>query len=130
MKIASLIARVLLGLLFFVSGLNGFFHLFPMPPFTGLAAQFVGALAASHYMAAVFFVELLTGLLLLLNRFVPLALALLAPVLVNILLFHLSMAPSGLPMAALSILLWIVVALGVRPAFYGLLRQKMATSKA
>ena len=95
MKIATLIARILLGLLFLVFGLNGFLHFIPMPPPTGLAGQYMGALFLSHYLAVVFALEAVGGLLLLLNRYVPLALVLLGPVLVNIVLFHACLAPAG-----------------------------------
>src|ERR1700751_3449461 len=99
MKIAVLIARILLGLLFLVFGLNGFLHFIPMPPPTGLAGQFMGALFVSHFLVVLFLLQLIPAILLLLNRFVPLALVLLGPVVVNIVLFHAFMAPSGLPLA-------------------------------
>lgn len=91
-----------------------------MPPPAGLAAQFMGALFASHYLVAIFLVQLAGGLLLLANRFVPLALALLAPVIVNILLFHLLMAPPGVPLALLNVLLWLIVFTHRRAAFAGI----------
>jgi len=94
MKIAALISRILLGLLFTVFGLNGFLHFIPMKAPTGLAGQYMGALFVSHYLVVVFLVQLIGGVLLLVNRFVPLALLLLGPVLVNILLFHTFMAPT------------------------------------
>src|ERR1700744_2094755 len=106
MKIAVTIARILLGLLFTVFGLNGFLHFIPMPPPTGLAGQYMGALFVSHYLVVVFLVQLVGGLLLLVNRYVPFALLLLGPVLVNILLFPSTMAPAGLPMALVATLLW------------------------
>jgi putative oxidoreductase len=125
MKIAFLIARILLGLIFLVFGLNGFLHFIPMPPPTGTAGQFMMALFVSHYLAVVFLLEIIPGILLLVNRYVPLALVLLAPVIVNIFLFHALMAPSGLPLALIVILLWIVTAVSVRSAFAGLLQQKV-----
>jgi len=97
MKIAAIIARSLLGLLFLVFGLNGFLHFIPMPPPTGLAGQYMGALFVSHYLVAVFLLQVAGGFLLLVNRFVPIGLVLLGPVIVNILLFHSLMAPEGLP---------------------------------
>jgi len=118
MKIAVTVARILLGLLFTVFGLNGFLHFLKMAPPTGqLAGQYMGALFLSHYLAAVFFVELAGGVLLLANRFVPLALVVLGPVVVNIVLFHSTMAPEGLPMALIAVVLWLVVFSGVRKAF-------------
>src|SRR5258708_870609 len=100
MKTFLLIARILLGFLFVIFGLNGFLNFIHMPPPTGLAAQFIGALFVSHYMNVVFALELIGGVLLLANRFVPLALTLLGPVVVNILLFHVFLAPEGLANAA------------------------------
>ena len=110
MKIAWHIARILLGLIFLVFGLNGFLHFLPMPPQTGLAAQFSAALAASHFFTVVFLVQVVGGVLLLLGRFVALALNILGPIIVSIVLFHLFIAPSGLPLAILITILWIVVA--------------------
>src|SRR3954470_12026312 len=110
MKTASTLARVLLGLLFTVFGLNGFLHFIPMGTGSGLAGQYLGALAMSHYLSVVFALQLISGVLLLVNRFVPLALTLLAPVIVNILLFHIFLAPTGLLMAGVATLLWIAVA--------------------
>jgi hypothetical protein len=120
MKIASSIARVLLGLIYATFGLNGFLHFIPMPPPSGLAGQFLGVLFVSHYLVPVFLVQLVGGALLLANRFVPLALAVLAPVIVNILLFHCLMAPEGLPMASVVVLLWAVIFYAKRSAFAGL----------
>ena len=99
MKIVSTIARFLLGLIFAVFGLNGFLNFIPPTPIPPLALQYVVALVQSHYMTVVFVLELACGLLLLANRYLPLALALLAPVIVNIVLFHLFLSPAGLPLA-------------------------------
>jgi len=120
MKIASTIARVLLGLIFAVFGLNGFLHFIPMPPPTGLAGQYMGALYMSHHLVVIFAVQLVSGVLLLANRFVPLALALLAPMLVNILMFHLLMAAPGLPLALFTALLWLILFVHKRAAFAGI----------
>jgi putative oxidoreductase len=84
----------------------------------------MGALFLSHYLAVVFLLELVGGLLLLVNRYVPLALTLLGPVLVNIVLFHSTMAPEGLPMALVATVLWLVVFAQVRRAFAGLVLAK------
>jgi putative oxidoreductase len=117
MKIAALAARNLLGLIFTVFGLNGFFHFINMPPPTGIAAQYLGLLFVSHFLVAVFAVQLFAGVLLLANRFVPLAIVLLGPVLVNILLFHCLMAPEGLPLALVTTALWFVVFFSIRSVF-------------
>jgi hypothetical protein len=125
MKIATLIARILLGLLFAVFGLNGFLHFIPMQPPAGLAGQYLGALFVSHYLVVVFLLELIGGLLLLANRYVPLALLLLGPVIVNIVLFHALFGAPGLPMAVFAVALWLVVFAGVRSAFAGVFVQRV-----
>ena len=127
MKIATNIARIVLGLLFTVFGLNGFLHFIKMAPPTGqLAGQYMGALFLSHYLVVVFLLQLIGGVLLLVNRYVPLALVLLGPVVVNIVLFHSTMAPEGLPMALLATLLWVVVFAGVHKAFAPIFQAKVA----
>lgn len=114
-------ARILLGLMFTVFGLNGFLHFIPMPPpASPLALQYVTVLATSQYFAAVFLIQLAAGVLLLANRFVALALALTAPVLVNILLFHGLMDRAGIGAGLFATLLWTVVFLRERTAFAGL----------
>jgi len=124
MKIAFLIARYLLGFIFLVFGLNGFLHFIPMPPPPGLAGQFMGALFLSHYLVPIFLLQLISAILLLAGRYVPLALSLLAPVIVNIILFHALMAPSGLPLALVVTVLWILTFVSVRSAFAGIFQQK------
>lgn len=126
MKITAVIARFLLGLIFLVFGLNGFFNFLPMPPPTGVAGQFLGALFVSHYLAVVFALQLIGAVLLLINRYVSLALAILAPIIFNILFFHFLMAPSGVPLALVATILWILVFLSVRSAFAGLLQPQVA----
>lgn len=126
MKIAALIARLLLGLIFLVFGLNGFLQFIHMPPPTGVAGQFVGALFASHYYVVLFGVQVIGAVLLLINRFVPLALVLLGPVIVNIFFFHLLMAPAGLPLAIVVVLLWAVVALRNKQHFAEIFTQGTA----
>jgi len=125
MKIASAVARYLLGFIFFVFGLNGFLHFLPSPPPSGLAGQFVGAMFVSHYLSVVFAFELAAGILLLINRYVPLALVVLGAIIANIVLFHAFLAPSGLPLALVVTVLWFIVAAGVRPAFNGLFQQRV-----
>jgi hypothetical protein len=125
MKIASTIARYLLGFIFLVFGLNGFLHFIPMPPPSGLAGQFMGALFVSHFLVVVFLLQLIPAILLLINRFVPLALVLLGPVIVNIVLFHAFMAPSGLPLALVVTVLWLLTAAGVHVAFHGIFRHRI-----
>jgi putative oxidoreductase len=88
MKIAVLVARILLGLTFLVFGLNGFLDFLHMPMPPGPAGQYMGVLFVSHYLHAVFLVEVIGGVLLLSGQFIPLGLVLLGPVIFNILLFH------------------------------------------
>src|SRR5947207_14566928 len=86
MKIITVIARFLLGFIFLVFGLNGFLHFIPATPPSGTAGQFVGALFVSHYLDPICLLQIISAVLLLVNRYVTLALTLLAPVIVNILL--------------------------------------------
>ena len=124
MRIASLIARYLAGVIFLVTGLNGFLNFIPLPPPGGVAGQFMGALYVSHYLWVIFAFQVIAGVLLLVNRYVPLAVAVLAPVIVNILTFHALMAPSGLPMALFVAALWAAIFIDVRPAFSGLFQSR------
>jgi len=124
MRIASVIARYLAGVIFLVFGLNGFLNFIPLPPPGGIAGQFMVALYVSHYLWVIFAFQVIAGVLLLVNRYVPLAVAILAPVLVNILTFHGLMASSGLPLALFVALLWIVIFIEVRPAFSGLFQSR------
>jgi len=120
MKYVFVIARVLLGLVFTVFGLNGFLHLIPNPSLAGLAGQFMGALFGSHYYVIAFGTELIGGVLLLSNRYVPLALTLLGPVIVNILSFHIFLSLENAAPAVVVTALWFVVFAQVRSAFSGL----------
>ena len=123
MKLAITIARYLLGLMFTVFGLNGFLHFIHQPPpASPLAQQFFTVMVASHFFVVVFLVQFIGGILLLANRFVPLALVLLAPVIVNILNYHILMDPAGLPAGLVALILWCIVFYAVRKAFAGILR--------
>ncbi len=125
MKIVILIARLLLGLIFVVFGLNGFLNFLSMGPMpTGLAGQFIGALFLSHYYWVVAVLQIAGGLLLLANRFVPLALVLLGPVIVNIICYHVFLNPSGAVPAAVVTVLWLIVFYGKRQHFSALFVQR------
>jgi uncharacterized membrane protein YphA (DoxX/SURF4 family) len=118
MKLAVTIARILLGLPFLVFGLNGFFHFMEPPPQPPEAQAFLGALEASGYMMVmVKVVEVLCGALLILGRYVPLALTLLAPILVNIVGYHVYIDPAGLPLALAIIALELFCAWAYRARF-------------
>jgi uncharacterized membrane protein YphA (DoxX/SURF4 family) len=129
MRIVVLIARLLLGLAFFVFGLNGFLQFLNMGPMpTGLAGQFMGALFQSHYFWVVAGLQVIGGALLLVNRFVPLALVLLGPVIVNILLYHFLLNPSGMSIALVVTVLWFIVFYAYRQYFSGIFVQKATTA--
>jgi putative oxidoreductase len=125
MRTVSVIARYLAGVIFLVFGLNGFLHFIPLPPPGGIAGEFMGALYVSHYLWVIFGFQVIAGVLLLVNRYVPLAVATLAPVIVNILTFHFLMAPSGLPLALFVTILWALIFIDVRPAFSGLFQSRL-----
>src|SRR3954454_5902053 len=125
MKIVILIARLLLGLVFVVFGLNGFLNFLSMGPMpTGLAGQFMGALFLSHYYWVVAALQIAGGALLLSNRFVPLGLVLLGPVIVNIICYHVFLNPNGAPLAAVVAVLWLIVFYGKRQYFSGIFAQR------
>lgn len=112
-------ARILLGLMFLVFGLNGFFSFIPQPSSIPPAAMtFFGAIVTSHFAYFVFGVQTICGILLLVSRFVPLAIVTLAAVLANIFAFHITMWPASLiPMPIIAVVLWFIVAYGVRDSF-------------
>ncbi len=125
MKTAAVVVRILLGLVFTVFGLNGFLQFMPQPPMPQPVMTFLGGLAATRYMVPLLFgTQVVAGVLLLIGLFVPLALALLAPVLVNIFLFHVFMAPSGLPLALVVIAFELFLVWMHRGAFAPMLRPR------
>jgi hypothetical protein len=124
MRTASVIARYLAGTIFLVMGLNGFLNFIPLPSPGGIAGQFMSALYVSHYLWVIFAFQVIAAVLLLVNRYVPLAIAMLAPVIVNILTFHALMARSGLPLALFVAVLWALIFVNVRPAFTGLFQSR------
>jgi putative oxidoreductase len=125
MKIVVLIARILLGLVFFAFGLIAFLPFVPKGPMpTGLAGQFVTALFQSHYVVVVSALQIAGGALLLVNRYVPLGLTILGPIIFNILLYHLLLFHMGLGMAIVVAILWGIVAYYHRQSFAGLFVQK------
>ena len=120
MKIVTLIARILLGLVFFVFGLNKFYPFIPSGPLpSGLAGQFMEALIGTKYIMIVGAFEAVGGLLLLINRYVPLALCLLAPVIVNVLIVGVLMTRMALGSGLVVAVLWLIVFVRFRSSFAG-----------
>jgi putative oxidoreductase len=131
MRIISLIARVLLGLIFVVFGLNAFLQFIPMGGMpTGLAGQFSMALFQSHYLWVVAGLQILGGLLMFANRFVPLGLVILGPIIVNILLYHFLLSMAGVPLALVATVLWFIVFYAYRRAFDGILGLRGRTRRS
>jgi putative oxidoreductase len=128
MKIVVLIARILLGLVFLVFGANKIVTFMPASMPTGVAGQFIGAMVSTKYMIFVGLCESVSGLLLLANRYVPLALTIVGPVIVNILLVGLLMSPIALPSGIIVTILWFVVFWSVRSAFSGIFQQRVQSS--
>ena len=125
MKILTNVSRFPLGFIFLVFGLNGFLHFIPMPPPSGIAGQFIGAMFVSKHLLVVSALQVISGALLLVNRYVPIALTILGPIIVNILLFHVLMNPDGLGLALFATILWGVVFASVRSAFAGIFQARV-----
>lgn len=117
MKIVGIVARILLGLMFFVFGLNPFLKFLPMPPLEGVWGQFLGALIVSHYVWLVGATQVASGALLLIGRYVPLAVALSGPVIANIIAYHLTMQHSGAQPAVLATTCWVFLFWRYRQSF-------------
>jgi len=119
-----LIVRTLLGLIFFVFGLNGFLHFLPQPPLPATGGAFIGALIGTGYVfALVKGVEVVAGAMLLAGRFVPLAITLLAPIVINIVFFHVVLAPGNYAMLAFLVGAELFLAWAYRDAFAPMLRS-------
>jgi hypothetical protein len=121
------VSRVLLGLVFLVFAANFFVPFLPaQPPPPAEAMGFVGALFTSKLLTLVKIIELAAAIALLSNRFVPLALALLAPIIVGIVFFHVMLAPAGTAIAIAILALELFLAWSYRSAFLPMLRAKTA----
>jgi putative oxidoreductase len=125
MKIVTIIARILLALLFLVSGLDKLFHFFPQQPLPpGAAGKFMDALMSTKYLVFIGLCEAVGGILLIINRFVPLALTILGPVIVNILLTGALMDHRGLVPGMVVTVLWFVVFWWHKAAFAKILEAR------
>jgi uncharacterized membrane protein YphA (DoxX/SURF4 family) len=126
-RIGTAIVRILLGLMFLVFGLNGFLNFIPVPKDMPPEIMTVsGALMKAGYMTVVSGAEVLIALLLLTNRFVPLALALLAPIVVGIITFHVSIAPATIGPGIVVAVMELYLAWAYRGAFRPMLRARVA----
>jgi uncharacterized membrane protein YphA (DoxX/SURF4 family) len=123
MRIAALILRVLMGLVFLFASITWFFGLIEPPPLTGPMKTFSDGLDASVYLVpTVKLVELLCGTAFVAGRFVPLAVVLISPIILNIVLVHVFLAPDGLPLAGFLVFANAVVAYQHRDVYKPLLR--------
>lgn len=129
--IATRVARYVLGAGFFVFGLNFFLHFLPQPPAPPAAMGFAGALFATGYMFPLIkTIEVIAGLMLLANRYVTLALALLAPLLVNIVLFHAFLAPAGLALPIALLIAELYLAWSYREAYAPMLQARVKPAQS
>jgi len=128
MKTAVFIARILLGVIFLVFGLNGFLQFLPQPEMPQAAGAFFGALAATGFMLPTLFATQVVGGALLLLGMVPLGVLILTPVIVHIVEFHVFLAPAGLPLAVVVATLAIFLAWTHRQAYRPLFAVSLAPS--
>ncbi|HEY0615214.1 MAG TPA: hypothetical protein VGC96_11255 [Candidatus Elarobacter sp.] len=126
MRIVATVARIVLGLVFFVLGLNGFVGFLGGPPTGGNAGAFLGSMAASHYQWMFSGVQVIASLMLLTGLYVPFAIVALGAVLLNILTFHITMMPAGLPLPIVVTILWFIVAWPLRAHFAPLFVRKVS----
>jgi uncharacterized membrane protein YphA (DoxX/SURF4 family) len=125
MKIAVLVVRILLGLMFLVFGLNGFLHFIPSPPIPGDAGALMGIMMAHGWIKFHALLYVIAALLLLIGRYVPVALVLLGPVMVNAVIFHLTLFSTGLGMALVVSAMLVFLIYAYWPAFRGIFTAKM-----
>lgn len=126
MNIVRTIARILLGLLFIFAGAMAFFIKTP-PPLPGLAGTFNQVFFQSHWVLFISTVQIVLGVLFLINRYVPIALILLAAFLYNSFAFHILMAPSGLFAPIVVTALWLFVGWPYRALFAPIFAAKAVT---
>ncbi|HEY3627701.1 MAG TPA: DoxX family membrane protein [Terracidiphilus sp.] len=127
MKIVTIVVRILLGLMFFVFGLNKFYPFMPSGPLPpGAAGQFMGAMVSTKYIMVVGAFEAVGGLLLLVNRYVPLALCLLGPVIVNVLIVGVLLTRQALGPGLVVAALWFILFIRFRSAFAGIFQARVS----
>ncbi|HEX4321772.1 MAG TPA: hypothetical protein VHZ52_12750 [Acidobacteriaceae bacterium] len=125
MKIASIVARVLLGLAFLIFGLNGFLNFIPAPPMPDSPMkQFVDVFASSHWQQVISAIQVISAVLFLVGRYIPLALVFIGPVIFNILVFHILFAPSSIGPGVFVTICWFVVFFRHRAAFAPLFQAR------
>ena len=123
MKVLTVIARIFLGLIFVVFGSNAFLHFIPMgPPPQGLAGEYLHVFVASGHVYVIGALQAISGILLLIGRFVPLALTILAAIIFNIWMFHILVAPANFEPAIVVTVLELFLAWRYRDAFRGIFR--------
>ncbi len=126
MRAVVILCRVVFGAIFLIAGLNGLFQFFPMPaPPEGPAIEFMsGLIGSSYFFPFLALIQACCGFLLLIDRFVPLALTIIAPVTVNILAYHLFLAPSGIVLGLVVVGLNVFLAFAYRNSFTGVLASR------
>jgi hypothetical protein len=130
MKILIKVSRLLLGLIFLVLGLKGFLHFIAMPPSSEVAGQLIGTSFLSKYLLVICALQVILGALLLVDRYVPLALTILGAFIANILLFQILANPAGFGLALVVTVLWAVVFASVRSAFAAIFESRVETKGA
>ena len=124
MKVASTVARILLGVVFVVFGANLIHPFLPMTMPSGPAGQLLAGLYATHFLILIGLVQVIGGLLLLIGQYVTLGLVILGPVTVCIDFFHLSVAHPGVPLATVVTILWVLVAMAHKHHLAGIFSRK------
>ena len=125
MKIAVVIARILLGLVFLVFGLNNFLHFIPMQPMPGDAGTFATLMYTHGWLTFHGLLYVIAGVLLIVGRYVPVALVILGPILVNILLFPMTLNPGGIGPGLVCAVLELFLIYAYWPAFRAIFTPKM-----
>ena len=124
MKIAKLISRVLLGLILLIFGLNNFFHFMPYPEMSESAGKFMGALAETGYIFPIVAgLEVITGISLLINKYVSLSLILIFPIMVNAFIFHLFLDIPGIAASLIAIVLNVILFFVYKESYKGILQM-------